>query len=64
MYTDVDKMPITVGLLLLQDIYGNYRMIGQLMGSAMLAIIPTLLLFAFAQKYFIQSINLNSGIKG
>lgn len=63
-YTDVDKMPITAGLLLLQDIYGNYRMIGQLMGSAMLAIIPTLLLFVFAQKYFIQSINLNSGIKG
>lgn len=63
-YTDVDKMPITAGLLLLQDIYGNYRMIGQLMGSALLAIIPTLLLFVFAQKYFIQSINLNSGIKG
>lgn len=63
-YTDVEKMPITAGLLLLQDIYGNYRMIGQLMGSALLAIIPTLLLFVFAQKYFIQSINLNSGIKG
>lgn len=63
-YTDVDKMPVTAGLLLLQDIYGNYRMIGQLMGSALLAIIPTLLLFVFAQKYFIQSINLNSGIKG
>lgn len=63
-YTDVEKMPVTAGLLLLQDIYGNYRMIGQLMGSAILAIIPTLLLFLFAQKYFIQSINLNSGIKG
>lgn len=63
-YTDVDKMPVTAGLLLLQDIYGNYRMIGQLMGSAILAIIPTLLLFIFAQKYFVQSINLNSGIKG
>ena len=63
-YTDVDKMPITAGLLLLQDIYGNYRLIGQLMGSAILAIIPTLLLFVFAQKYFVQSINLNSGIKG
>lgn len=63
-YTDVEKMPITAGLLLLQDIYGNYRMIGQLMGSAILAIIPTLLLFLFAQKYFVQSINLNSGIKG
>lgn len=63
-YTDVDRMPVTAGLLLLQDIYGNYRMIGQLMGSAILAIIPTLLLFLFAQKYFVQSINLNSGIKG
>ncbi|KWX79509.1 carbohydrate ABC transporter permease [Paenibacillus jilunlii] len=63
-FTDVDKMPVTAGLLLLQDIYGNYRMIGQLMGSAVLAIIPTLLLFLFAQKYFVQSINLNSGIKG
>lgn len=63
-YTDVEKMPVTAGLLLLQDIYGNYRMIGQLMGSAILAIIPTLALFLFAQKYFVQSINLNSGIKG
>lgn len=63
-YNDVNKMPITAGLLLLQDIYGNYRMIGQLMGSAFLAIIPTTLLFLFAQKYFIQSMNLNSGVKG
>ncbi|MFD1848603.1 carbohydrate ABC transporter permease [Oceanobacillus bengalensis] len=63
-YTDVEKMPVTAGLLLLQDIYGNYRMIGQLMGSAILAIIPTMLLFVFAQKYFVQSLDLNSGIKG
>ncbi|WP_245630325.1 carbohydrate ABC transporter permease [Amphibacillus sediminis] len=63
-YTDVQKMPVTAGLLLLQDIYGNYRLIGQLMGSAILAIIPTMLLFLFAQKYFVSAINLNSGIKG
>src|SRR5690625_2670449 len=63
-YTDVDKMPVTAGLLLLQDVYGNYRMIGQLMGSAILAIIPTLLLFFFAQKYFVSSLDLSSGIKG
>src|SRR5699024_3695869 len=63
-YTDVDKMPVTAGLLLLQDIYGNYRMMGQLVGSALLAIIPTLLLFVFAQKYFVHSLNLNEGIKG
>lgn len=63
-YNDVNKMPITAGLLLLQDIYGNYRLIGQLMGSAFLAIIPTLLLFIFAQKYFIESMDLNAGVKG
>lgn len=63
-YSDVEKMPITAGLLLLKDIYGNYRLIGQLMGSAFLAIIPTMLLFLFAQKYFVQSMNLNSGVKG
>lgn len=63
-YNDVEKMPITAGLLLLQDIYGNYRLIGQLMGSALLAIIPTVLLFLFAQKYFVQSMNLNAGVKG
>lgn len=63
-YNDVEKMPITAGLLLLQDIYGNYRMIGQLMGSAFIAIIPTLLLFLFAQKFFVESMNLNSGVKG
>lgn len=62
-FSDVKKMPVTAGLLLLQDIYGDYRMMGQLMGSALLAIIPTLLLFLVAQKYFISSMNLNSGIK-
>ena len=63
-FTDVDRMPVTAGLLLLQDIYGNYRMIGQLMASAILAIIPTMLLFLFAQKYFVSTLNLNAGIKG
>ena len=31
---------------------------------ALIAIIPTVALFLFAQKYFIESMNLNSGIKG
>src|SRR5699024_3506537 len=44
-YTDVDKMPVSVLLFLLQDIYENYRMMGQLVGSDLLAIIPTLILF-------------------
>lgn len=61
---DVDQLTITAGLQLLQDIYGNYMVIGQLMASAFLAMIPTSLLFIFAQKYFIESLNLNTGIKG
>lgn len=63
-YTDVRKMPVTAGLLLLQDIYGNYQVVGQLMASAILAIIPTMLLFLFAQKHFVSAINLNAGLKG
>ncbi|MCZ0702462.1 multiple sugar transport system permease protein [Natronobacillus azotifigens] len=63
-FTDVQRMPVTAGLLLLQDIYGNYQMVGRLMGSAILAIIPTLLLFLFAQKHFVSAINLNAGLKG
>ena len=61
--SDVKKMPITAGLQLLQDLYGNYVMIGQLMSAAVIAMIPTVLLFIFAQKYFIDSLNLNVGLK-
>lgn len=61
--TEVKKMPITAGLQLLQDLYGNYNMIGQLMAAAVIAMIPTVLLFIFAQKYFIDSLNLNVGLK-
>lgn len=61
---NVNQLTITAGLQLLQDIYGNYIMIGQLMASAFLAMIPTSLLFIFAQKYFIESLNLNTGLKG
>ncbi|HJB24760.1 MAG TPA: carbohydrate ABC transporter permease [Candidatus Jeotgalibaca pullicola] len=61
--SDVKKMPITAGLQLLQDLYGNYVMIGQLMSAAVIAMIPTVLLFIFAQKYFMDSLNLNVGLK-
>ncbi len=40
--------------------------IGSLTGgtlAAVIAMIPTVLLFVFAQKYFIDSLNLNVGIK-
>lgn len=61
---DVNQLTITAGLELLQDIYGNYMVIGQLMASAFLAMVPTTLLFIFAQRYFMESLNLNTGLKG
>jgi len=61
---DVDRLTVTAGLQLLQDIYGNYMVIGQLMASALLAMIPTTLLFIFAQKYFLGALDLNVGVKG
>ena len=36
---------------------------GSLMAATCMAIIPTLLLFLFAQKYFLQSLNITSGLK-
>lgn len=63
-FNDVDAMPITAGLELLKGIYGDYLFVGQLMASASLALIPTFVMFLFAQKYFIESLSLSSGLKG
>lgn len=62
--TDVERMPITAGLSFLQGQYGGFQYIGQLMASATFAIIPTFIIFLFAQKYFLESLSLNSGVKG
>lgn len=63
-FNDVDRYPITAGLLLLQDLFGDYTRTGQLMASAILAMLPTTLLFVFAQRYFVSSLSLTSGLKG
>jgi multiple sugar transport system permease protein len=63
-FNDIEKMPITAGLLLLQNMFGGYSAFGQLMASAVLAMIPTTALFLVAQRYFISSLQLSSGIKG
>jgi multiple sugar transport system permease protein len=63
-FNDINKMPVTAGLQLLSSQMGQYNQMGTLMAATCLAIIPTLLLFVFAQKYFLQSLNLNSGLKG
>jgi multiple sugar transport system permease protein len=59
---DIDKLPITPGLQLLQGQYLTYPGIGT--AGALIALIPTFLLYLFAQKYFMQSMSLSSGDKG
>lgn len=59
--SDIDKLPITPGLQLLQGQYMTYPGIGT--AGALLALIPTFILYLFAQRSFMQSMSLNSGIK-
>lgn len=59
--SDVDMLPITPGLQLLQGQYMTYPGIGT--AGALLALIPTFILYLFAQDKFMQSMSLNSGIK-
>ena len=62
-FNDINKMPVTAGLQLLSNQMGQYNQMGSLMAATCMAIIPTLL-FLFAQKYFLQSLNITSGLKG
>lgn len=59
--TDVETMPITPGLQLLQGQYLTYP--GVATAGALLALVPMLIMYLFAQKYFMQAMALNSGIK-
>mgnify|MGYP000313139223 FL=1 len=63
-FNDINKMPVTAGLQLLSNQMGQYNQMGSLMAATCMAILPTLLLFLFAQKYFLQSLNITSGLKG
>lgn len=59
--SDIDKLPITPGLQLLQGQYMTYPGVGA--AGALLALIPTFLLYLVAQKSFMESMSLQSGIK-
>ncbi|KAB7669220.1 carbohydrate ABC transporter permease [Bacillus sp. B1-b2] len=61
-FNDVEKMPITPGLQLLQGMYQAQPTL--LMAGALIAIIPTFILYLFAQKYFLDSMSLSAGVKG
>lgn len=58
----VDKLTITPGLQLLQGQYRSFPGLGT--AGAVIAIIPTLLLYIFAQRYFMESLSLEAGLKG
>ncbi|MGG4469561.1 carbohydrate ABC transporter permease [Paenibacillus alvei] len=61
-FNDVEKMPITPGLQLLQGMYKAQPTL--LMAGAIVAIVPTFILYLFAQKYFLDSMSLSAGVKG
>lgn len=58
--SSVEKMTLTVGLASLQGL--NYVRYDLIMAGSFLSIIPILILFIFAQKFFIKSI-VHTGIK-
>jgi len=57
----VDKFPVALGLRLMQ---GQYRTnMGGVMAAALVAVTPVLVIFFFAQRYFVQGIVI-TGVKG
>lgn len=62
-FNDVEKMPLTAGLKLLNGAYGAFQL-GPILAGACIAILPTFILYLFAQKYFLQSMSLSAGVKG
>jgi multiple sugar transport system permease protein len=59
---DIEKLPLTPALKLLQGVYDIE--FAHLMTSAVISIIPTFILFLFAQRYFLKGLSLSSGVKG
>lgn len=59
--TDMEKMTLAVGLNLFRG--QHYTQVHYLMAASTFALVPVLLVFFFAQKYFIQGVTL-TGIKG
>lgn len=59
---DIDRMPLTPGLKLLQGAFA--AQLGPLSAAAVIAIVPPIILYIFAQKYFLSGISLSSGVKG
>jgi multiple sugar transport system permease protein len=59
---DPDKFTLAVGLNFFKNQYGGAMDMGPLMAMSLISILPVLLLFLIAQKYFVQGIA-TTGIK-
>lgn len=59
---DIERLTLTTGLKTLQSTM-NVQ-VAHLMTAAIISIIPTLILYLFAQKYFMEGLSLESGVKG
>ncbi len=59
--TDMDKMPLSLGLQMFRGAHGTEW--GPLMAASLIMIVPVIVLFFSAQKYFIQGVTL-TGMKG
>lgn len=60
--SNVDKMTITPGMQILKGTYDVYP--SHAMAGGIVSVIPTFVLFIFAQKYFIKGMQLQSAVKG
>jgi ABC-type glycerol-3-phosphate transport system permease component len=56
-----EKLPLTVGLAALRSQYSTFWNL--IMAGALISVIPVLLLFIFAQRYFVRGVT-SSGLKG
>lgn len=61
-FNNVRDLPLTPGLQLLQGTFHQH--IGALLAGALIAIVPTFCIYLFAQKFFLESLSLSSGVKG
>ncbi len=60
--TSPNKLTLTSGIRLINDSYGGrYE---RILAACMLAMIPTVLLFLIARKYFLQGLQLSAAVKG
>ena len=57
-----EKFTVAIGLNTFRNSYGAAMDIAPLMAMATLSVLPILLLFVFAQKYFVQGIT-TTGLK-